>query len=235
MKYYIFLMLLFVPTQHWAQKIEVIETNDTLQQPKYRQFSYLSPNISLSQAVYVAKIKASGSLKNISKLYEAIKVKAQELGGNAFRFDRFIANEPQLGELTLWVYYANEAVFEVNAEALPKNKLYVFGSDNFLDTKLQSYKVQGQKQEITTGTYRTYDLTLQDELRINKGGFTGSTLFLSKQTEGYCYFLNFGGIGLAEAAINPYGGVGVAITTGSIHHVDPDLALLLLHIFKEKQ
>jgi hypothetical protein len=235
MKQLILFILLLAGTQGWAQTLTVLEINDTLQRPKYQQFIYLSPTTSVDQAVFVAKIKASGSLKNISDLFDKIKLKAQAYGANAFQFVAFTAANPQEGELTLATYYAEDALLDSNFEALPKNKLYVYGNDNFLETKTQSYKVQGQKQEIASGQFQVYDLSLQDELRINKGGFTGMTLFLSKQTEGYCYFLNFGGIGLAGAAVNPYGGIGVSISTGSISHIEPNLALLLLHIFTEKQ
>ena len=234
MKNFILLFLLLLGVQNWAQQIEVLEKNDTVQRPKYQQFIYLSPSASVDQAVFVAKIKATGSLKNISNLFDKIKIKAQAYGANAFQFVAFTAANPQEGELTLATYYAKDALLDSNFESLPKNKLYVYGNDNFLETKSQSYKVQGQKQEIDSGQYQVYDLTLQKELRINKGGFTGMTVFLSMQPEGNCYFLNFGGIGLAGAAVNPYGGIGVSISTGSISHVEPNLALLLLQLFTEK-
>jgi hypothetical protein len=235
MKRLILFFMLMATTQNWAQDLTVLEINDTLQRPKYQQFIYLSPTTAVDQAVFVAKIKASGSLKNISDLFDKIKGKAQAYGANAFQFVAFTAQDRMVGELTLNTYYAEDALLDTNFDSFPKNKVYVYGSDNFLETKVQSYKVQGQKQEIASGQYQVYDLSLQDELRLNKGGFTGMTLFLSKQTEGYCYFLNFGGIGLAGAAVNPYGGIGVSISTGSIRHVEPNLALLLLHIFSEKQ
>ena len=234
MKNTILLLLLFLAAESWSQPVVVLAVNDTLQHPKYQQFIYLSPSASVDQAVFVAKIKATGSLKNISDLFDKIKIKAQAYGANAFQFVAFTAANPKEGELTLAAYYAKDALLDSNFESLPKNKLYVYGNDNFLETKSQSYKVQGQKQEIASGQYQVYDLTLQKELRINKGGFTGMTLFLSKQTEGYCYFLNFGGIGLAGAAVNNYGGIGVSISTGSISHVEPNLALLLLQLFTKK-
>ena len=234
MKNTILLLLLFLAAESWSQPVVVLAVNDTLQHPKYQQFIYLSPSASVDQAVFVAKIKAAGSLKIISDLFDKIKIKAQAYGANAFQFVAFTAANPQEGELTLAAYYAKDALLDSNFESLPKNKLYVYGNDNFLETKSQSYKVQGQKQEIASGQYQVYDLTLQKELRINKGGFTGMTLFLSKQTEGNCYFLNFGGIGLAGTAVNPYGGIGVSISTGSISQVEPNLALLLLQLFTEK-
>jgi hypothetical protein len=234
MKNAFFYLLFIVTTQNWAQTLTILESNDTLQRPKYQQFIYLSPTTAVDQAVFVAKIKARGSLKNISDLFDQIKVKAQSYGANAFQFVAFTAANPPEGELILNAYFAEDALLDTNFESLPKNKLYVYGTDNFMETKTQSYKVQGQKQEIASGQYQIYDLSIQDEWRINKGGFTGMTLFLSKQTDGNSYFLNFGGIGLAGAAVNPYGGIGVSISTGSISHVEPNLALLLLHIFTEK-
>jgi hypothetical protein len=230
-----FIYLLFiVTTQNWAQTLTILESNDTLQRPKYQQFIYLSPSTSVDEALFVAKIKATGSLKNISNLFERIQVKAQDLGANAFKFVAFSAANSLTAELTLAVYQASDSILESNFEQLPKNKVFMLGSDNLLDTKVQSYKFQQQKRSIAAGTYHVYDLNQQEVIRLNKGGFTGMTLFFNKQAEGNSHYLDCSGIGLAGAAYNPYGGIGVSITTGSIHRVEPNLALLLLDIFVEK-
>jgi hypothetical protein len=234
MKNAFFFLLFIVTTQNWAQTLTILESNDTLQRPKYQQFIYLSPSTSVDEALFVAKIKATGSLKNISNLFERIQVKAQDLGANAFQFVAFSAANALTAELTLAVYQASDSILESNFEQLPKNKVFMLGSDNLLDTKVQSYKFQQQKRSIAAGTYHVYDLNQHEVIRLNKGGFTGMTLFFNKQAEGNSHYLDCSGIGLAGAVYNPYGGLGVSITTGSIHRVEPNLALLLLDIFVEK-
>jgi hypothetical protein len=234
MKNAFFYLLFIVTTQNWAQTLTILESNDTLQRPKYQQFIYLSPSTSVDEALFVAKIKATGSLKNISNLFERIQVKAQDLGANAFKFVAFSAANSLTAELTLAVYQASDSILESNFEQLPKNKVFMLGSDNLLDTKVQTYKFQQQKRSIAAGTYHVYDLNQHEVIRLNKGGFTGMTLFFNKQAEGNSHFLDCSGIGLAGAVYNPYGGLGVSITTGSIHRVEPNLALVLLDIFVEK-
>jgi hypothetical protein len=230
----VLLFLVFTTSQNWAQELRILESNDTLQRPKYQQFIYLSSSTPINEALYVAKIKATGSLKNISSLYERIQVKAQDLGANAFQFVAFSASNASIAELTLAVYQASDSLLEFNFEQLPKNKVFMLGSDNLLDTKVQTYKFQQQKRSIAAGTYHVYDLNQHEVIRLNKGGFTGMTLFFNKQAEGNSHYLDCSGIGLAGAVYNPYGGLGVSITTGSIHRVEPNLALLLLDIFVEK-
>jgi len=101
MKNTILLLLLFLAAKSWSQPVAVLAVNDTLQHPNYQQFIYLSPTTPVDQAVFVAKLKASGSLRNLSNLFEKLKTKAQSMGANAFQFVEFTAQDPAVGELTL--------------------------------------------------------------------------------------------------------------------------------------
>ena len=238
MKQFLFLLCCMYGGLLYSQEIEILEKGDTLQKPKYVQFIYLSEQTSLDSSTFVAKIKATGSLRNVSSLFLFINAEAQKKGANCFKFESFERIDSQNGELILSTYYndGESNFFDVNWQNLPKDKIYIFGSQNIVESKTQSYKINGEKHEIQSGKFAMYDIKPDEEMKINKGGFTGMTLWVKRKVEGYCSFLNFSGIGLNGTSYNAYsGGVGVSINTGTINKIEPNLALALLKMYSEQK
>lgn len=220
----------------FGQQVEILAQSHTLLKTQHQDFIYLSDSTNLDQAVFVAQIKAIGSLKNTSYLYYFIKNKAQELGANAFRLDKFNPLEHEKGELILSTYYATDELFSTNANYLPQNTLFLFGYDDLSSRNEQHYKINGEKYTIGAGEYRPYVLQEGKEYKINKGGFTGMTFWIKGKPNGDNSFLSFSGIGLNTADYALYSnGLGISINTGKINTVDPNLALLLLKLYREKK
>jgi len=229
------LLLLLLTVSAKSQIVEVLAKGDTLQKPSYQQFIYLSDSTAVSDAVFVSRIKATGSLRNVTHLYYFIKNKAQEKGANGFKFESFEKINDTTSELTLSVYFCNDTLFEANFAHIPKNKIYIFGKENLLEQETQSYKIQSKKYDIGNGRFRVFDIKEGEEYKINKGGFTGMTYWIKRKPEGYSSFLSFSGLGLNGANYMVGGGVGVSFNTGKIDHVDPNLALVLLRIYNEQK
>ena len=83
--------------------------------------------------------------------------------------------------------------------------------------------------------FAVFEIKPDEEVKINKGGFAGMTLWVKRKAEGFSSFLNFSGIGLNGANYNPNGGVGVSFNTGTINKIEPNLALALLKIYSQQQ
>lgn len=237
MKKILILIILFSSKSFYAQTIELLEKADTLQKPKYQQFIYLSDSTDISSSKFVAKIKSRGSLKHTTNLYYFIKNEAQRLGANSYRFESFTKTDGGInGELILSAYFSEDSIFDANFEHIPKNKIFIFGNDDMVETKTQGYKVQGQKFEIASGQFKVFDIKEKDEIQITKGGFTGTTLWYKRKEGGYSRFLTFSGFGLNGTSYSPgSNGVGVSFNTGKINHVEPNLALALLKIYEEQK
>lgn len=236
MKSFILALVLAFSSLNYGQELQVLTQSNALLKTQHQDFTFLSDSTSITEAVFVAKIKATGSLKNITYLYYNIKNKAQELGANAFHFEQFTKLENNSCELMLSTYYGTEELFKSNALYLPKNNLYLFGYDDLSSSKTQGYKINGVKHSVACGMYTIYPLKEGEEYKINKGGFTGMTFWLRGNTASESTFLSFSGIGLngADYAMYP-NGVGVSINTGKINNVDSNLALLLLKLYHEQK
>ena len=219
----------------YSQNIQFVEKNDTLEKPKYQQFIYITENTSLVKSKQVAKIKVTGSLKDVANLFLTIKREAQKIGANSFKFESFNKIDSENGELILTTYYNEDDFFDDNFKNIPKNKVYVFGNQNLLENRSQGYKVNGEKFEIESGKFKEFEIKVGEELKINKGGFTGMSLWITGKEEGYCSFISFSGIGIVGAGFNPRGGGGINITTGSINRIEPNMGFALLKIFSAIQ
>ena len=219
----------------YSQNIQFVEKNDTLEKPKYQQFIYITENTSLVKSKQVAKIKVTGSLKDVANLFLTIKREAQKIGANSFKFESFNKIDSENWELILTTYYNEDDFFDDNFKNIPKNKVYVFGNQNLLENRSQGYKVNGEKFEIESGKFKEFEIKVGEELKINKGGFTGMSLWITGKEEGYCSFISFSGIGIVGAGFNPRGGGGINITTGSINRIEPNMGFALLKIFSAIQ
>lgn len=239
MKKFFPLLLLFVSNIFYAQTIEILQKGDTIQKPKYHQFTYLCDSTDISQAIFIARIKSSGSLKNTTHLFYVIKDNAQSMGANAYRFENFTKTDAENGELILSAFFIDDSIYNANYKYIPKDKIFIFGNDNLTETKTQGYKVQGVKQEISSGKYKIFPIGENDEIKINKGGFAGMSGWFRRTEYGHSKYLTFSGFGLngggATVGSGGVNGVGVSFNTGAINHVEANLGLALLRIYEEQK
>ena len=229
----LFQLLLFILACNVsAQQVEFLQFGDTLQKPEYQNFVYIDDKTDVSAAIFVGRLRSWGKLDDVSNLFGLIKTKAQEVGATSFRFESFRRTDETNGELILSVYFNEGDFFDVNFENLPKDKIFILGSPDLTQIKSQGFKVDGNKYEVESGKFREFDISEAKDVKINKGGFTGMTLWVARKEGGYSSFFGFSGIGLSGMSVSPTGmGGGIAINTGTIHKLEPNLALLLLRVY----
>lgn len=230
------LILLIVGNVTFSQKIEFIEKSDTLQKPKDKLFVYIFAETDLITSKFVAKVKSTGNLNEIYAIFQKLENAVQKIGANSFRFENFTKLEDNSAELTLSAYFCEDNIFEINIKSVPKNKVYIFGSQNLTEIKKQNFKINGEKYEIQSGNYKSFDVKIGKELKINKGGFTGMTFWIKGVEEKSATFLSFTGLGFGSVSYNPqFNAGGININTGRIDRIEPNFALTLLKIFQEQK
>jgi hypothetical protein len=220
----------------FCQEVEFISKSDTLNINKDDYFGYLFQETDLSKAKLVAKVKGKGKINNISEIFNKLKRVTTKIGANSFFVENYTKIDSENIEFILSTYFCSDADFENNFKNVPKNLIFILGSENFSSEKTQNFKVNGEKHEISSGKYKKFEVKIGEELKINKGGFAGMTLWISGQEEKGSTFLSFTGLGLMGGGYNPVnGGMGVAINTGRINRIEPNFGLLLLKIFDEQK
>ena len=234
-KIFLILTLIFVNFS-FSQEVEIISKSDTLNVNKDDYFGYLFQETDLSKAKLVAKVIGKGNINSISEIYNKLKKVTTKIGANSFFIESYSRIDSENIEFVFSTYFCSDSDFEQNFKNVPKNFIFVLGNENFSSEKTQSFKVNGEKHEISSGKYKKFEVKIGEELKINKGGFAGMTLWITGQEEKGSTFLSFTGLGLMGGGYNPVnGGMGVAINTGRINRIEPNFGLLLLKVFEEQK
>jgi hypothetical protein len=232
----VIITLLLIAPGAFSQRVEILEYHELAEKPPFTVFIQLDTAAAEAQLKHVATVKATGSLKKPTQLFHFIKAEAQKMGANAYKIDSFKRlDEGVNGALVLSLFRAGDSILEANPQGSNTNAIYVFGDENMLSDKTQGYKMNGKKFEVKAGHFNVHELKPGEEIKINKGGFTGMTYWFTGQENKPAVYLTFGGLGVTAAAYNPGNqAIGVGLTTGRINHIDEDMAAVLLALFKQQ-
>jgi hypothetical protein len=231
-----FICLLMISGTAAAQTVDVIQRSAFATPGPQKDFHYLEPNFDSVGIRFVATLKVTGTGKqsDIDVLYAKVKEKANELGANAFRLNSYDKSDiTKTSVLQLDTYYGPDSALGINFEQHEKNVVFIFG-DADKSNKSYTFKVDNEKKEIKGGTYYKQVIKEGQELKINKGGMIGATVWTKWRKDRPATFLTLTGFGLGGGPMPP-GMTGVAINTGRINYVNGNLGHLLTQILKQQE
>ncbi|MBL7901496.1 MAG: hypothetical protein JNK73_05825 [Bacteroidia bacterium] len=214
-----------------AQNVEVIHRAERFPEYEAETFTFIAPGADTSRLQYVATLRATGVGKNVSleMIYSKLKEKANSLGANAFQLLSFKRMDSIYKSiLVMNMYFVSDSVLNLHRMLQEKNVVYIFGDTEKSD-KLQSFKIDDVKKEIKGGTYYRHQNAQGQEVKINKGGFTGATVWIKWKENKAATFLTLTGFGLSDA---PVGQMGASIHTGRMNYLDENLGQLLVLLLK---
>ena len=232
----IFAFLLFSKLIN-AQSIEIICKSDFISTSTDNDFSFIERTLDTTSLHFIARIKAIGKDNdtNIETLYKAIKDASHKLGANCFKFDDYKRQDSlNISMLVLDVYLGSDSLLNLNFLKHEKNVVYIFGSEK-KSNKIYTFKLNNKKQIIKSGSFYKYQNKVGQEVKINKGGLFGATLWIKWRENKAATFLTLTGLGLSGATIQPpkYGTIGLTINTGRIYYLDGNLGHLLVLLLKQ--
>jgi hypothetical protein len=220
-----------------SQNVRIIRKGDFREFPQSTVFTFLEPIVNTGQIEFVATIEARSKEKSgtIEKLYNAIRKRAIAMGATCYKLNSF-SRPDSLKEtiLVLDCYYAGETVMKFNASNQSLNSIFIIGNENPADRPM-SFQVNGDPQEVKAGYYFKYVMKEGEEVKINKGGFTGSSVVVKWKPEQQPMFFTLSGFGLNS--INPSAsgaGASVMFNTGKIHRImNVSVGLLITQMLKK--
>jgi hypothetical protein len=214
-----------------AQKVEIISQSDFQPIKKQKDLAFIEPKTDTTGLKFVATIKSSGEGKKaaLDVLFYTVKYKAQKLGANTFKLKSFEKNDSlDAATLTLDVYYAADSLLNINFDNHEKNVVYIFG-DFKESEKIYSFKLDNEKKELKGGTFYRYVNEEGREVRINKGGFSGATVWIKWEENKPASFLSMTGFGLGTGPA-PAGQIGISFNSGRLNYIDTNLGHLLVSL-----
>jgi hypothetical protein len=231
-----FFCLLIFSVTATAQTVEVTNSSGFKAPIKNDFFVCILPATDSTILNFVGTIKATGSGKNsgIEELFVKTKEKALELGANAYRLTSYDRDSiSKTATLIVQSFYGTDSALDLNFQYAEKNVVYIFG-DAEKSNKTYSFKVNGVKKEIKGGTFYKQVLNPGEEVKINKGGITGATIWITGKENRAPTFLTLSGFGLGGGPLPP-GVAGVALNTGRINYVERGLGPLLVQVLKQHE
>ena len=100
----------------------------------------------------------------------------------------------------------------INFRDHEENAVFIIGDENPNDHKTYSFKTNGQKKEIKSGTFFKRIIKEGEKIKINKGGISGMSMWPKYKQGAKATFFSLSGFELGGPL--PAGVIGVAFTTG---------------------
>jgi hypothetical protein len=225
--------LLFV-TVSFSQKIEVIQKSDLKNFSEGKKFAFIEPATDTNNLEFVATILARDKNRKslIEDMYFAIRERGNKMGANCYKIRTF--NRDTLDSqavLILDSYLASDSVLAQNTANHEKNVVFIFGNERDDDNSI-AFNLNGEKKEIKAGTYYKITLNEKEEVKVNKGGFTGETMWLNWEEDKQPAFYTLSGFGLSDYYLQPIS--GISFNTGRINRIgNISVGLLLTQLLKK--
>lgn len=219
-----------------AQTIEVLTKSGIKPDSASKYFNFLEPATDTSDIKFIATIKATGDKKHsgIDELFFKIREEALKRGGLFFKLNSYSKTDStRPAALTLDIYSGTDSAEYRNFDNHEKNVIFIFGMAT-KEGKSSSFKISGEKKEIQSGTYYKHSMKENEEVKINKGGFSGSTLFYKWKPNRPASFITLTGFGLGGGPV-PTGVMGASFNTGRIYFIDGDLGHLLAQLLTKAE
>lgn len=218
-----------------AQNISAIKQGETLE--KVRQnapFHFIHRTIDTTSLIFIGTFRASGNgnKSSIELLYNTIQSASKKNGANSFKLISVKRNQEQeYGELVLETYYSTEETIHRSEESKRKNLIYIFSGESKGDGKVSTFKINDVRKELENGKYMRLELAEGEEIKISKGGITGTTAWFTGKADKPATYLSLTGFGVGPGVGQP-GTVGLSFNTGRIYPMDKNLGELLTYILE---
>lgn len=191
-----------------------------------------------TQIMFIATLRASMPLKQnaISTLFFSISKNAKKLGGNCFKLNAYeIDKSTKQIVLTLDIFFAEDAILNMNFNKHVKNRIFVFGGEIASRNEMTRCKINDQEITILSGHYFEQVVEEGKQIKINKGGATGMTMWITCKQEEPASFLSLNGFNFGGGGVPPMGNLGTSFNTGRINPIDGNLGYLLIQILEKQK
>lgn len=219
-----------------AQTVDLIKKGKLTGTKASTSFEFIESTTDLSFPNFIGTIRATGTDKDssIPRLFFKLKSKAQELGANCFKLNKFEkVDNSQKASLILDIYSCRNSVLEANRASHLKSTAILFLDDLNSDEVYEFYTNEIERK-ICSGTFFRYNIKTGVDLVIAQSGLFGSTIKYKWKENRPAIFITFTDFGL-ENKDNESDYFGMYFNTKRINRIDNDLGHLLILLLKPIQ
>jgi hypothetical protein len=216
-----------------SQRLEIIAKSILTFPAHNNGVTFLAPQTDTTAIQFVATFKATrqDTMTGAPDQYLLIKKNAQKAGANCIKLKEFSFDSSGSPTMVIDAYFGTPDVISTNNTYHEKNVVFVFFSERLKD-EVFSLKVNNEKITLSAGTFLKLYLKEGEELKLNKGGFTGVTAKFKYKKDKDAIYLLFTGGGIGGGGAPAMGSVGISFNTGRVREMTEDYGQFLTQTLK---
>ena len=196
-----------------------------------QQFYFINDKTDSSSFRFIRRIHVKGAegRATIQELYYNLRQKAMDAGANGYKKPFYHeANNTLQAE----VFLISENGIKENLLNEDLNTIYIFGRERSPNKKLAFY-INEVKFELRGGHYFKSVLAEGTNIKVRKGGITGSTMNITWKQQAPATYIALSGIQLVDPQYS--GPNTLAVSPGNMMVIEQGLGRLYLRLLKPMQ
>ncbi|MGB5982632.1 MAG: hypothetical protein WBG46_10865 [Nonlabens sp.] len=217
---FVLLVTILLSGSLFAQKTEVTFKADSLPTIKERGLAFIHEETNLENYYKVGSVEIKAS--DFNDLVIELQAVSNDLFANAFKYKK--QNTDENGFTAHYdLYSVSLDHLRNNDEYRENNVIYFFGND----AKIQKFKINMEKMKLEPGAILKYEIPKNEEVKINKGGFMGMSVYHFWEENQPVIFYAFGSGNLSSSNYS-HRSLGFNVSTGKILPLRTEMAYLFM-------
>ncbi|WP_157111622.1 hypothetical protein [Nonlabens spongiae] len=205
-----------------GQEIKIIHKSDSIPNIKERGLSFIHEKTDLDSYHLVGTVQVVAS--NFNEVVNGLQSSANDFSANAFKLKNF-TNKNESISVTMDLYAVSLKDLEQNNSHGETNVLYFLGNDS----RTQKFKINREKIILESDKFFRYEIPKGEKIKINKGGFTGMTVYHQWVQDQPVIFYALGSGNVSTSQSNGTT-LNIGFNTGKFIELKGDLAYLYLNL-----
>lgn len=233
-----FFVLLFSSLFGFSQKVEILESSGFKHDYVVSTLNYLEDVKDTTRLKYICVLRMSGAFNHelsIIDWHEVLKIRAKELGANAYYVLNYTETETS-AILNVKLLFAGENVIKTNKLKRKINTALIFSQNKFAKDSAHFY-LDSKKINFMPGKYYDLPIVLKQKyiISINKLAVTSKKIQFKKDKESRFFILpklKTPIIVATPLVLGLAGGIALAISANSFHELKYETGRFLMEIYK---
>ncbi len=234
----VFFVLLFASLFCYSQKVEILDPSGFKHDYVVSTLNYIEDLKDTTRLKYICVLRMSGAYNHelsIVDWHDLLKIKAKELGANAYCILNYTEVESS-AILDVKLFFAGENVIKTNKLKRKTHTALVFCQNKFAKDSAYFY-LDSKKINFDPAKYYGLPITLKQKyiISINKLAVTSKKIQFKKEKESRFFVLpkaKTSVIFVTPLVLGLAGGVALAISANSFHELKYETGRFLMEIYK---
>lgn len=234
----VFFVLVFASLFSYSQKVEILEPSGFKHDYVVSTLNYIEDLKDTTRLKYVAALRLYGAYDNelsIMQWLDLVKIKAKELGANAYYVQKYFETETN-ANLLVKLFFAGENVLKTNRTKRIINSAFVFNQTKFAKDSAYFYL---NKKKIYFNPSRFFSIPIvmneKNIISLKQEGLAPKKVIFKKNTESRFFIIPKGPNSVyifTPLIISVPVAIGMKIKAKTVNEIKYETGRFLMEIYK---